>query len=53
MEPSPSPKSRKTGDAVEELSVPLSGCSALSAELEWNGEDTNDLRRIVLSPLRI
>jgi hypothetical protein len=32
---------------------PSLGCSALGAELEWNGEDANDLPRIVLPPLRI
>jgi hypothetical protein len=36
---------------VEELSVPSLGCSALGAELEWNGEDSNDLRGIVLPVL--
>ena len=32
---------------------PSLGYSALSVELEWNSEDTNDLRGIVLSPLRV
>jgi hypothetical protein len=30
---------------------PSLGCSALDVELEWNGEDANDLRGIVLPHL--
>jgi len=32
---------------------PSQDCSALGVEPEWNGEDSNDLRGIVLLPLRI
>jgi hypothetical protein len=38
----------KTMDAVEELSVPLSGLLCSRCKLEWNGEDANHLRGIVL-----
>ena len=37
--------------AVEELSMPLSGCSALRAEQERISEEWDDLSWIVLPPL--
>jgi hypothetical protein len=42
---------RKTMGAVEELSVPSLGCSALDAKLERIDQEWNDLSRINLPAL--
>jgi hypothetical protein len=48
VEPSPSSERRKTTDWWRSSWCPSLGCSTLGAELEQNGEDANDLDRIVL-----